>query len=73
MKYEIIVINLIVQLYVSWNDLYVWTDNYYLAKLNTTVNDYIKVHNLADCGNIKDNCVIVRYNSWLRCTVMKAF
>lgn len=50
-------------LYISGNDLYVWTNHYYLAKKDPLSENYIKVSNLSSCSSIKDNCSMLRESS----------
>jgi hypothetical protein len=51
-------------LYMSWNSLYVWTNQYYLAKKDTLSWNYIKVSDLNSCSEIKDNCSMIRESFW---------
>lgn len=52
------------KLYISWNDLYVWNNHYYLAKKDLISSEYIKVSDLSNCSTIKDNCSMIREFAW---------
>lgn len=69
-------------LYMSWSDLYVWENHYYLAKKDTISDTYTRVFNLNSCLSIKDNCSMIREsssgqdlisNSWVQFSDLKFY
>lgn len=51
-------------LYISWNDLYVWENHYYLAKKDPISDNYTRMFDLSSCSTIKDNCSMIRESAW---------
>lgn len=69
-------------LYMSWNDLYLWENHYYLAKKDALSGIFTKVFDLNSCSNIKDNCSMIREsaswqdvisNSWVQFSDLKFY
>lgn len=69
-------------LYISWNDLYVWENHYYLAKKDIISDSYTRVFDSNSCASIKDNCSMIREssswqdlisNSWVQFSDLKFY